>query len=96
MKKIDNTTKKIDALTNTVKVLTETIKKSIISPKFVEEEIVIDVKYVENDNEIEHMMVIDSGAPVSLVSSDWLKQYLKEAKVDNKEVKKAAAIRDSD
>ena len=73
--------------------MTETIKKSIISPKFVEEEIVIDVKYVENGNEIEHMMVIDSGAPVSLVSSAWLKQYMKDAKVDNEEVKRESSCR---
>ena len=39
------------------------------------------------------MMVIDSGAPVSLVSSAWFQNYLKEAKVDNEEVKKSSSNR---
>ena len=37
------------------------MKKVTINTKFVEEEIFIDVKYVEK--EIENNMIIDSGAP---------------------------------
>ena len=49
------------------------------------------MKYVERDTE--NMMVIDSGAPVSLVSSAWLENYLKEAKVDDEEVEKSSSNR---
>ena len=65
------------------------MKKLTINTQFVEEEIVIDVKYVEK--EIENMMVIDSGAPVSLMSSTWFQNYLKESKVDNEEVQKSSS-----
>ena len=46
-----------------IKNMEEMMKKLTINTKFVEEEIVIDVKYVEKD--IKNMMVIDSRAPVS-------------------------------
>merc|ERR1712237_30456 len=36
-------------------------------------------------------VVIDSGTPVSLVSSAWFQNYLKEAKVDNEEVQKSSS-----
>ena len=39
------------------------------------------------------MMIIDSGAPVSLMSSAWFNNYLKEAKVDNEEVQKSSSNR---
>ena len=34
-------------------------------------------------------MIVDSGAPVSLMSSAWLKNYLKEEKVDPSEVERS-------
>ena len=74
-----------------IKNMEEMMKKLTINPKFVEEEIVIDVKYVEKDTE--NMLVIESGVPVSLVSSAWFQQYLREAKVDNEEVKKSNSYR---
>ena len=45
----------------------EEMMKIAINTKYIEEEIVIDIKYVEKDTE--NMMVINSDAPVSLVSS---------------------------
>ena len=38
-------------------------------------------------------MIIDSGAPVSLVSSKWLKNYIKEAKVEDESIVKASSNR---
>ena len=72
------------AIKTSVNEIKEMMKKMTISTQYVEEEIVINVKYVEK--EIENMMVIDSGAPVSLMSSTWFQNYLKESKVDNKEI----------
>ena len=62
-----------------------------VSKKYVEEEIVIDIKYVEKD--VENMMIIDSGAPISLVSLAWFEEYVKVAKVDEKEIKKCESFR---
>ena len=71
--------------------MSEILKKSTINTKFVKEEIVIDIKYVEAN--IENMMVINRGAPVSLVNSAWFKQYVKEAKIDDEEIKKSSSYR---
>ena len=57
-----------------------------INTQYVEEEIVIDVKYVNEGQE--RMMLIDSGVPKSIVSSRWFEGYLKDAKVDEKDVKR--------
>ena len=57
------------------------LKKVTINTQYVEEEIFIDVKYVQK--ELENSMIIDSGAPVSLISSTWLKNYIEEAKVED-------------
>ena len=51
-----------------------------------EEEIIIDVKYVSAGSE--KMMFVDSGAPLSIVSSRWLEGYLRVAKGSNEDVKK--------
>ena len=51
----------------------------------------IDVMYAQK--EMENSMIIDSGAPVSLVSSTWLKNYVKEAKVEEESIVKASSNR---
>ena len=65
------------------------LKKVTINTQFVEEEIFIDVKYVEK--EIDNSMIIDSGAPVSLMSSTWFANYIKEAKVENEQILKSSS-----
>ena len=77
------------AMKTSIKNMEEMMKKLTINTQYVEEEIFIDVKYVEKD--IENMMIIYSGAPVSLMSSNWFRNYLKEAKVDNEEVQKSSS-----
>ena len=67
------------------------LKKVTINAQYVEEEVFIDVKYVQK--ELENSMIIDSGAPVSLISSTWLKNYIKEAKVEDESIVKASSNR---
>ena len=57
-----------------------------INTQYVEEEIFINVNYV-NDGQ-ERMMLMDSGAPKSIVSFRWFEGHLKDAKVDEKDVKR--------
>ena len=91
LKKVEAMEKDNTVIKTSIKNMEEMMKKITINTKFIEEEIVIDVKYVEKD--IENMMVLDSGAPVSLMSSAWFNNYLKEAKVDNEEVQKSSSSR---
>ena len=75
-----------------MKNMEEMIKKIMtVSTKYVEEEIVIDIKYMEKD--VENMMVINSGAPILLVSLAWFERYVKGAKIDEEEVKKGESYR---
>ena len=53
---------------------------AILANRRLEEEFSIDVKYMNAG--AERMMLIDSGAPKSIVSKKWLKEYLREAKVN--------------
>ena len=69
----------------------EILKTKLINTQFVKEEIVIDIKYVNAG--AERMMLIDSGAPKSIVSSRWLDGYLKDAKVSDEDVKKRSCAR---
>ena len=57
-----------------------------INTQYVEEEILINVNYVSKGQE--RIMLIDSGAPRSIVSAGWFEEYLKDAKVDEKDVKR--------
>ena len=67
------------------------LQNKLISTQFVEEEIVIDVKYVNVG--AERMMLIDSGAPKSIVSKKWLEEYLRGAQVNETEIKRKKCIR---
>ena len=69
----------------------EILKNKLISTHFVEEEIIIDVKYVNDGTN--RMMFIDNGAPKSIVSSKWLNGYLQDAKASEEEIKKTACAR---
>merc|ERR1712105_96240 len=91
LKKVETMEKEIGVIKTSNKNIEEMLKKATINTKFVEEEIFIDVKYVEK--EIENTMIIDSGAPVSLMSSNWFNNYIKEAKVDNEQIKKSSSNR---
>ena len=76
----------METLEKDMKTIMELIKKNPVVTKFVEEEIVINVNYV--DKSVVDHMIVDTGAPVSIVSLSWIEKYLRDAKVDDKEVKK--------
>ena len=59
----------------------EMLKKNPVNMNFIEEEIIIKVKF--EDVNIRTRMIIDRGAPLSTVSSNWLKRYVEENKVDD-------------
>ena len=59
-----------------------------------EKEKVINIEYMNAG--AERMMLIDSGAPKSIVSSIWLEGYLKDTKVSDKDVKRAVVLGDLD
>ena len=66
------------------------LKNKLRDTQFVEEEIVIDVKYVNAGEE--RMMLIDSGAPKSIMSSRWFEGYLRDAEVNGEDVKKKSCV----
>merc|ERR1712105_452427 len=84
-KKVESNEKKLSTVEQSVKKIEEMLKKVTISTQFVEEEIFIDIKYVQR--ETDNSMIIDSGAPVSLISYAWLKNYMAEAKVGEESIK---------
>merc|ERR1712030_78564 len=90
-KKVESNEKKLSTVEQSVKKIEEMLKKVTISTQFVEEEIFIDIKYVQG--ETENSMIIDSGAPVSLISNAWLKNYMEQAKVGDESIRKASSNR---
>merc|ERR1712237_35299 len=90
-KKVESNEKKLSTVEQSVKKIEEMLKKVTINTQFVEEEISIDIKYVQR--ETENSMIIDSGAPVSLVSNAWLKNYMAEAKVGDERIKQESNSR---
>ena len=80
--------KKVEYLDKKIK---DILKNMLINTQFVEEEIVIDVKYVNEGTD--RMMLIDNGALKSIVSYRWLNGYLKNAKVSEEDVKKKSCAR---
>ena len=79
---------KIDKNNEELKKELQEIKEMLktINTQYVDEKIVIDVKYVNEGQEI--LMLIDSGAPKSIVSSRWFEGYLKDTKVEENDVKR--------
>jgi hypothetical protein len=74
-----------------MKEMKEMLKGKVISGHFVEEEVVIDVNLI-NDGAA-RMMLVDCGAPKSVVSREWIEGYLKDMKVDESEIKRKSCCR---
>merc|ERR1712030_127714 len=94
VKKVEGIEKELSTIKQSVggiKKIEEMLKKVTINTQYVEEEYCIDIKYVQK--EIDNTMIIDSGAPVSLMSSAWLANYIEEAKVDNEDIVKSSSNR---
>ena len=66
-KKVELIEQKLPTLEKSINTVLEMMKKKTVNTQFVKEEIIIDVKYVEKN--VDNMMIIDSGAPVSIVSA---------------------------
>ena len=73
------------------KYMKEMLKGKLINNHFVEEEVIVDVKYM--NARAPRMMLIDSGAPKSVVSKEWIEGYLKDMKVDESEIEKKSCCR---
>ena len=67
------------------------MKGKVISGHFVEEEVVIDVNYL-NDGAA-RMMLVDCGAPKPVVSTGWIEGYLKDMKVDESDIERKSCCR---
>ena len=67
------------------------LKGKVINGHFVEEDVIVDVKYINAG--APRMMLIDSGAPKSVVSKEWIEGYLKDMKVDESEIEKKSCCR---
>ena len=88
---LERETKEIKKCIGGIPRIEEMLKKATINALCVENEILIDGEYAQKG--MEKNMVIDSGAPVSLVSSIWLKNYAKEAEVGDERIRKASSNR---
>ena len=71
--------------------LKEIIKGIVINGHFVEEDVIIDVNLMNAG--APKMMLIDSGAPKSVVSREWIDGYLKDMKVDESEIERKSCCR---
>ena len=83
-RKVENLEKEFEKFKKSKNKMKEILKTKLIRTKFVEEEIIINVKYI--NARAERMMLIDSGAPKSIVSKKWLEGYLQDAKVSEEVV----------
>lgn len=71
--------------------ISEKFKKMALDNNFVEEEYTVDMRYV---NELEGLkIIVDKGAPMSIVSVAWLEKYLKEIEVDARDVEEKSCNR---
>merc|ERR1712090_11523 len=94
VKKVEGIEKELSTIKQSVggiKKIEEMLKQVTINTQYVEEEYCIDIKYVQKD--FDNTMIIDSGAPVSLISTAWLANYIEESKVDNGEIVRTSSSR---
>ena len=69
----------------------EMLKGKVINGRFVDEEVVIDVKVI-NDG-VARMMLVDCRTPKSVVIREWIEGYLKDIKVDESEIENKSCCR---
>ena len=85
-KKIEVMEKKFEKFEKAQNKIIYILKNKLISTQYVEEEIVIDVKFVNDGSD--RRILIDIEGLRSIVSSKWLNVYLQDAKVTEEKVKK--------
>ena len=84
-KKVENLEMDNKEIKKTMEELKDKLKGKVIYGHFVEEEVVIDVNLI-NDGKA-RMMLVDCGAPKSVVSRKWIEGYLRDMKVDEEEMR---------
>ena len=75
VEEIERKLEKVDKVERSVSEIMEMLNKSPVNMKFVEEEMTVDFKFV--DASIGTRMIVDSGAPLSIVSSSWLQKKIR-------------------
>ena len=83
--------KKVENLEKDMKEMKEMLKGKVINGHFLEEEVVINVNFI-NDGAA-RMMLVDCGVPKLVVSTEWIEGYLKDMKVDESEIKRRSCCR---
>jgi len=68
--------KKVEILEKYMKEMKEILKDKLINNHFVKEEVIVDVKYMNAG--APRIMLIDSRAPKSVVSKEWIEGYLED------------------
>merc|ERR1711881_5761 len=79
-KDVESNKKDLQAVKLQLKEILDKVKES----HFVEEEYIMNVRYVNETKGIQ--MIVDSGAPVSIATSKWMEKYLNEMEVDRNEI----------
>ena len=74
-----------------MKEMKEVLKGKLVNTQFVEEEMIVDVKIMNAG--APRMILMDSGAPKSVVSKEWIEGYLKDMKVSEDEIQKKSCYR---
>ena len=69
-----------------MKEMKEVLKGKLVNTQFVEEEMIVDVKIMNAG--APRMILMDSGAPKSVVSKEWIEGYLNDMKVSEDEIQK--------
>ena len=87
-KKMEEVTKQIAVIQISVKNMGEMWMKSSKGTAVKTQYMVEKTDGSVKDADMEKEMVIDSGAPMSLVSEAWLEKYLKEMKLDEDDVRR--------
>ena len=90
-KKVESLEKDNKQLIKDVGELKEMIKGKVINGHFVEEEVIVNVNLMNEG--APKMMLIDSGAPKSVVSREWIDGYIKDMKVDESEIERKSCCR---
>ena len=90
-KKVETLEKDMKGTDKDIKEIKEMLKGKFVNTQFVEEEVIVDVKFMNAG--APRMMLIDSGAPKSVVSKEWIEGYLKDVKVSEEDIKKKSCYR---
>ena len=83
-KNVESNGKDIQEMKKQLKEIIEKLHK-VKENHFVEEEYKLNVRYVNEAKGIQ--TIVNSGAPVSIATSKWMKKYLKEMEVKKDEMK---------